>query len=270
MLDVKTFGEKLRNHRKNLNLTQEQVAEMIGVSGQAVSKWESGECLPDCFNLKSLGDIYGISLDILLETSNCNNIDVIAKKIEQLGDEFIWAKAARNQPNAHRDLGEDLWKMWKGLYFIEVGNKDSQERDKKNGNLRICSDYGMKIWDDDGIACIVKSSLRERIFDVDVNTLNLMREMCTEDCFRLLSVLDPFDIISKSEITDKTSIETNRLNELLLYLMENNIIEFVSVVGGGGYKIHSHAGISAYMILAVARIISKKNYTVSEYCKNYE
>lgn len=231
---------------------------------------ETGECLPDCFNLKALGDAYGISLDILLETSICDDIDVIATKIEQLGDEFIWAKAARNKPNAHRDLGEDLWKMWKGLYFIEVGNKEFQERDKKNGNLRICSDYGMKIWDDDGIACIVKSSLREKISDVDVNTLNLMREMCTDDCFKLLSILDAHDITPKSEITDKLSIETNRLNELLLYLMENRIIEFVSNVGYSGYKIHSHVGIAAYMILAVARIISKRNYTVSEYEKYYE
>ena len=51
MLDTKTFGEKLRNHRKKLGLSQENVAEKIGVTAQAVSKWENGECLPDCFNL---------------------------------------------------------------------------------------------------------------------------------------------------------------------------------------------------------------------------
>ncbi len=269
MLDMKTFGEKLRNHRKNLNLTQEQVAEKIGVSGQAVSKWESGDCLPDCFNLKALGDVYGISLDILLETSICDDIDVIAAKIEQLGDEFVWSKASRNEPYAHRDLGEDLWKMWKGLYFIEVGNKEFQERDKNNGNLRICSDYGMKIWDEDGVACIVKSSIKDNISDVKADTLHLMREMCSEDCFKLISILDAFEILSKSEISEKLEIDPNRLNELLLYLMENKIIEFVSSVKKSGYKIHSHVGISAYMILAIARIISKPCYSVSEYVKNY-
>lgn len=270
MLDMKTFGEKLRNHRKNLNLTQEQVAERIGVSGQAVSKWESGECLPDCFNLKSLGDVYGISLDILLETSICDDIDIIAKKIEQLGDEFVWHKASRNEPYAHRDLGDDLWKMWKGLYFIEVGNKEFQERDKKNGNLRICSDYGMKIWDEDGVACIVKSSIKDKISNVNDETLHLMRELCSEDCFRLLAILDTTEIISKAEIISKTSIEVNRLNELLLYLMENKIIEFVSTVNTCGYKIHPYVGIVAYMILAIANIISKNCYTVSEYRKHYE
>ena len=42
MLDQKIFGEKLRNHRKNLGLTQEEVADRMGISAQAVSKWEAG------------------------------------------------------------------------------------------------------------------------------------------------------------------------------------------------------------------------------------
>ncbi len=42
MLDNKIFGEKLTKHRLNLGLTQQAVAEHIGVSAQAVSKWENG------------------------------------------------------------------------------------------------------------------------------------------------------------------------------------------------------------------------------------
>ena len=68
MLDQKVFGDKLRNHRKRLGLTQEKVAERVGVSPQAISKWEAGDCLPDCFNLKALSDVYKISTDVLLET----------------------------------------------------------------------------------------------------------------------------------------------------------------------------------------------------------
>ena len=40
MLNQKLFGEKLRNHRKRLGMTQEDVAEKIGISPQAISKWE--------------------------------------------------------------------------------------------------------------------------------------------------------------------------------------------------------------------------------------
>ena len=74
MLDQKIFGEKLRNHRKKLGMTQEEVAEKVGVSPQAISKWEAGDCLPDCFNLKAIADVYKISADVLLETeSDINN-----------------------------------------------------------------------------------------------------------------------------------------------------------------------------------------------------
>lgn len=41
MLDQNLFGEKLRNHRKKLEMTQEEVAERVGVSAQAISKWEA-------------------------------------------------------------------------------------------------------------------------------------------------------------------------------------------------------------------------------------
>ena len=80
MLDQKLFGEKLRKHRKKLGMTQEEVAEKIGVSAQAVSKWEAGDCLPDLFNLKAITDLYKISADVLLETETSGDIDAVANR----------------------------------------------------------------------------------------------------------------------------------------------------------------------------------------------
>lgn len=61
------ISEKLRNKRKEMNLTQEDVAEKIHVSRQTISNWETGRTLPDIKNLILLSDIYHISLDILLK-----------------------------------------------------------------------------------------------------------------------------------------------------------------------------------------------------------
>ena len=93
MLDQKIFGEKLRNHRKKLGMTQEEVAEKVGVSPQAISKWEAGDCLPDCFNLKTISDVYKISADVLLETESSGDLDAVSSKIEQLATEFVWSMA---------------------------------------------------------------------------------------------------------------------------------------------------------------------------------
>ena len=77
MFNQTAFGEKLRNCRKSKNLTQDEVAEKLGVSGQAVSKWENGECLPDVYNLKLLGRFYRISVDSLLDLDDKWNETVV-------------------------------------------------------------------------------------------------------------------------------------------------------------------------------------------------
>ena len=63
----KTLGEVLKNHRIECKMTQEFVAEAIGVSRQAVSKWESGKSDPSTTNLLALADLFGISAEDLLK-----------------------------------------------------------------------------------------------------------------------------------------------------------------------------------------------------------
>ncbi len=62
-----TLGAKLAKLRKENNYTQEQLADMLGVSRQAVSKWESDTTYPDTDKLLRLGDIYQCSMDYLLK-----------------------------------------------------------------------------------------------------------------------------------------------------------------------------------------------------------
>lgn len=60
-------ANRLLQYRKKMNLSQEELAAKIGVSRQAVSKWERAEASPDTDNLILLADIYGVSLDELLK-----------------------------------------------------------------------------------------------------------------------------------------------------------------------------------------------------------
>lgn len=63
----KSLGEALKEHRTRCKMTQEFVAETIGVSRQAVSKWESGASDPSTSNLLALAKLYGISAEDLLK-----------------------------------------------------------------------------------------------------------------------------------------------------------------------------------------------------------
>lgn len=64
------IANRLVNLRKSNNLSQEALAEKLGISRQAVSKWERAEASPDTDNLILLARLYGISLDELLKTED--------------------------------------------------------------------------------------------------------------------------------------------------------------------------------------------------------
>ena len=59
------FKDNLVQMRKVLQLTQEDLAEKLGVTRQSVAKWEAGESIPDLDKCKQLADIFGVSLDDL-------------------------------------------------------------------------------------------------------------------------------------------------------------------------------------------------------------
>lgn len=62
----KTLGKRIVYHRKRLNLTQDRMAELLGVTAQAVSKWENDQSCPDIAMLPRLAELFGISTDELL------------------------------------------------------------------------------------------------------------------------------------------------------------------------------------------------------------
>ncbi len=59
------FKDNLYQMRKAFQMTQEDLAEKIGVTRQSVAKWESGESIPDLDKCRQLADVFGVSLDDL-------------------------------------------------------------------------------------------------------------------------------------------------------------------------------------------------------------
>lgn len=70
--NAKTLGEVLKQHRLNCKMTQEFVAETLGGSRQAVSKWESGASAPSTTNLMALAKVFDVSAEELLKETQKN------------------------------------------------------------------------------------------------------------------------------------------------------------------------------------------------------
>lgn len=77
-----TFGEKLKKARKGACLTQEQLAEKLIVSRQAITKWESNKGMPDIENLKGISKLLNVSVDYLLDDGNFFDKSVIREEID--------------------------------------------------------------------------------------------------------------------------------------------------------------------------------------------
>ena len=64
-MNNETFSRNLRQLRIEKNLTQEQLANVLGVSAQSVSRWECGNTLPDVLLLPQIARLYGVTVDDL-------------------------------------------------------------------------------------------------------------------------------------------------------------------------------------------------------------
>lgn len=77
-----TFGEKLKDARKNAGLSQEQLAEKLCVSRAAVAKWETDKGLPDIMNLKAISKLLDVSIDALLDDGQAATLMVTKETID--------------------------------------------------------------------------------------------------------------------------------------------------------------------------------------------
>lgn len=71
------FSEKLKLLRKENDLTQEELADKLNVSRQAITKWECGEGIPDIVNLKQISLLFNISIDELIKEDMHINVEKI-------------------------------------------------------------------------------------------------------------------------------------------------------------------------------------------------
>ena len=83
------LADKIIKQRKKNGWSQEELADKMNVSRQAVSKWESAQTIPDIDKIMQLGDLFGVTIDYLLKDS-IEDEEVLNLRIE--GADYIVSK----------------------------------------------------------------------------------------------------------------------------------------------------------------------------------
>ena len=108
------LGEKIKRLRKENNLSQEQLAEKLNVSRQAISKWEANKAYPDIENLILLRKIFDVTLDDLIIDENNIRCEYINKSIDSDNNDNSdnndkWHNIKLNNTQKEDEEDEDLW-----------------------------------------------------------------------------------------------------------------------------------------------------------------
>lgn len=138
------IAKRLYEYRKNAGLSQDQLAEKIGVSRQAVSKWERGEASPDTDNLIALSEVYNVSLDELIKgKTKIDNQQEESAPTVSIEDGFIYVRDEKRDEEVHIGFNgihvntpdtrvhinaEDIFKNKNGHIFYKKKNKGKYQK----------------------------------------------------------------------------------------------------------------------------------------------
>ena len=102
----KSIGQIIRELRQERNITQEELAELISVTPQAVSKWEREVGYPDIAQIVPLANVFGVSTDVLFGVFGTNDNEEVEKIINEIdkNNEDIWSDLQYFVVNNEEDL----------------------------------------------------------------------------------------------------------------------------------------------------------------------
>ncbi len=165
------FSEKLQILRKNKGYTQEALADKLGVSRQAVAKWESGQIYPDISNLIQISNLMNVSVDYLVKDQDCavcikprsdtDPDELIAFRLEANVNTYA---AFKNEVDATRPASHDFrYESGKYMYHdTYVGGEEfaGEEAVWKNGQAVYAMNYMGRVLSDGFSGSFLKEALR--------------------------------------------------------------------------------------------------------------
>lgn len=113
------FSEKLLTLRKAKGITQEQLAEKLDVSRQSISKWESGQSIPELEKIVALSTIFDVTTDYLLKSSEIDDLSVKTEMLEKQQQQMLVREQRQRQIRACILYAIAVYLVLFAIYFVE-------------------------------------------------------------------------------------------------------------------------------------------------------
>lgn len=227
----KTISQKIIDLRREAGLTQEQLGERLGISGQAVSKWERGESMPDILLLPDLCDALGTNLDSLLDARRVNNPRVVSDFCEYAVKN---GRAKTVQQAISRLMNRNVVAP-------------------QNDTLSVCLENGKNILVSDplGMGFVMSGTeFADYCLDMSDERINNPVRLFTDK-----NTLAVIKIIAKKtstidEICEETGLDIAQVQEILLTLINSTVISYTCDKDGKVGYCPASGIVAVWMVLA--------------------
>jgi transcriptional regulator with XRE-family HTH domain len=211
-----SISKNISDLRKRKEITQEQLAQALNISPQAVSKWETNTSLPDTQMLPVIADYFGVSIDYLFYGDEYTYNDVYNR---------IFDKVAEHAQMSMASYEEALRIFANAHHGISRGNLRGKNTEMYDAPAHISDENGLSLLSGKGYGAIITRKFFESIDRDTVEFAQKILPALSEKnnilvCLAIISMSD----ISFGEIKEKVSLEEKALRASLDELIEAEIV----------------------------------------------
>ncbi|MCI8331386.1 MAG: helix-turn-helix transcriptional regulator [Clostridiales bacterium] len=201
----KSMAEKISELRKARSLTQEQLGKQLGVTGQAISKWENAESMPDIMQLPRLCEIFGVTADALLE------VPLSAQKDGCLSALSAYAKEAGR-----------VRASFESLCTCTCAVDDHMDK----GSVYQGYD-GISICTKNGMGFVINSQdLIQMVLNTDDKSIQTLCQLLSdESVMNVIRAMDFCDGMTEDQIALKQNIPVEHVHDILFQLLKRGFCE---------------------------------------------
>lgn len=210
------FAKNIAELRKKKGYTQEQFAQLLNISAQAVSKWETDTCQPDTQMLPLIADCFGVSIDYLFYGNDFSYDDIFEKAFQKI--------CVHSQMS--KESYEDALKLFAHAHHgISKGNVKGKGSALRDEPSHISNENGLSLLSGKGYGALITRNFFENINKSTVDfAMTFLPALCNRNqliiCLEIIAMSD----ISFSELLENTGLSSDEIINSIDALKESKII----------------------------------------------